>query len=365
MRRPCARCSRFATPSGRPAAAARAAARPVDPRTVQTAVRHLRRRAFPLRLSPPVAERTDQPDDFAAIRWIGPTRIRHEVLESLLCHPSSAVHYRVNVPVRFRFRDLMCAVAECMAAPRRRGRLPRAPRDTEDGWTAVRECRLDPARRYTDRRWHQLRIPLPPLAEPAARGDACRWRRTSAPGSDTGHAWALFGEPRFEWKRPQAEVRASVRPFVQRLRNDGMARDLCAALAWPLGRGRGGGYTQWVSTHTRSKPELEAHAAGYRRAADSAAHQHHHARVTTPTPGGSGRASSRSAARSTRTGSCACATTRRARQDRSEVFHEYANDPRVRVVRRADNAGISAASNAARARSRGVSTSRCSITTTS
>ncbi len=241
--------------------AARAAAATRGPRTVQTAVRHLRRRTFPLRVSPPVAERTDQPDDFAAIRWIGPTRIRHKVLESLLCHPSSAVHYRVSVPSDSDF------VTSCALSPnawrhhagavdfRVRLEIPKA------GWTAVRECRLDPARRYTDRRWHQLRIPLPPLAEPAAEV-MVSLETDVAPGSDTGHAWALFGEPRFEWKRPQAEVRASVRRFVQQLRNDGWRATFARLSHGRSAEEEAAEYTQWVSTHTRSKPELEAHAAG-------------------------------------------------------------------------------------------------------
>ena len=210
--------------------------------------------------SPPVAERTDQPDDFTAIRWIGPTRIRHEVLESLLCHPSSAVHYRVNVPSDSDF------VTSCALSPnawrhhagavdfRVHLEIPKT------GWAAVRECRLDPARRYTDRRWHQLRIPLPPLAEPAAEV-MVSLETDAAPGSDTGHAWALFGEPRFEWKRPQAEVRrrfdcsstgcetmAGARRFA-RLSHGRSAEEEAAE------------YTQWVSTHTRSNLSSKPMAA--------------------------------------------------------------------------------------------------------
>ena len=80
----------------------RAAARP----SVQGAARalaYLRSRSSPLRLSSPLEERTDQPDDFPAIRWIGPIDVRSRALESLLCHPVSSVVYRVTAPAGSRF----------------------------------------------------------------------------------------------------------------------------------------------------------------------------------------------------------------------------------------------------------------------
>ncbi len=112
--------------------ALRAAGATRVPATLRAAARHLRRRTFPLRLTAPVAEQTDQPDDFAAIRWIGPTRIRHEVLESLLCHPSSTGRVPGERAVRFAVRDVVRRLSKRLAPPSRRRRLPGACGHTAD-----------------------------------------------------------------------------------------------------------------------------------------------------------------------------------------------------------------------------------------
>ena len=195
------------------------------------------------------------------------------------------------------------------------------------------------------------RIPLPPLAEPAAEV-MVSLETDAAPGSDTGHAWALFGEPRFEWKRPQAEVRASVRLFVQRLRNDGWRATFARLSHGRSAEEEAAESTQWVSTHTRSKPELEAHAAGI-----AALPIQPLISIITPvfnTDARWLRACIESVRRQTypHWELCLCDDASSA-PGPAEVFRGYASDPRVRVVRRADNAGISVASNAAAAIARG------------
>jgi O-antigen biosynthesis protein len=321
------------------------------PATLRAAVRHLRRRTFPLRLTAPVTEHTDQPDDFAAIRWIGPTRIRHEVLESLLCHPSSTVEYRVSAPSGSHF------VTSCAVSPNAWSRHPGIVdfwvrvEIPQTGWTAVRECRVDPAGRYTDRRWHRISIPLPVTGQPSLDVLVSLETRVS-PGSHAGHAWALFGEPRFEWKRQDAEVRGSINTFIKRLRSDGV-RDTFALLA----RGRSAeedaaGYTQWVSTHTRSEPELAALAT------DVAALSFQPLiSIITPvfnTDARWLRACIESVRRQVYPNweLCLCDDASTAAGP-AEVFKEYASDERVRVLRLEQNAGISAASNAAAAAARG------------
>ena len=51
---------------------------------------------------------------------------------------------------------------------------------------------------------------------PLASRAACR----------SAHAWALFGEPRFEWRRRGTEVRGSINTFARRLRTDGLRNTL-------------------------------------------------------------------------------------------------------------------------------------------
>lgn len=331
--------------------ALRAAAATRVPSVAGTAVRHLLTRAFPLRLSTPVTERTDQPDDFPAIRWIGPTRIRHRVLEALLCHPASEVEYRVSVPSGSRF------VTACAISPNAWRRHPGAV-DFEvrleisgTGWTASRRCLVDPEHRYTDRRWHPLAIPLPSSDRPAVEVQVSLRTRV-APGSDAGHAWALFGEPRFEWRRGREEVRASVASAVQRLRSDGVRPTLAL-----LARGRSADddateYARWAADHSPSEADLAALRESVVALPDKPLIS-----VITPVYNSDPRWL-RACIESVRRQVyphwelCLCddASTTAGPE---EVFREYADDARIRVVRLPANGGISAASNAALAIARG------------
>src|SRR5829696_6771989 len=77
--------------------AARALAARPPLRDAHDGLRHLRRRALPLRPSPPIAQHSNQPAAMEAIRWIGPMTIRHVTYETLLCHPTSRIEYSVRV----------------------------------------------------------------------------------------------------------------------------------------------------------------------------------------------------------------------------------------------------------------------------
>ena len=163
----------------------RAVAATRAPAAARAAIRHLLHRAFPLRLVAPVAERTDQPEDFSAIRWIGPVRVRHEAMDALFCHPASSVDYRASAPSGSRF------VTSLAISPNAWRHDP-GPIDFRvhvqipaSGWTVSVERRLDPARRYTDRRWHHVEIELPPQQQPSI--DVLRdARNTSAAGRPHG-----------------------------------------------------------------------------------------------------------------------------------------------------------------------------------
>ncbi len=331
--------------------ALRAAAATSLPSAARAAARHLRRRAFPLRLTAPIAERTDQPDDFPALRWIGPTRIRHHTLEALLCHPSSGIDYRVSVPSGSTF------VTACGISPNAWRRHPGVVdfqvrlEIAGTGWSATRDCRVDPEGRYTDRRWHELRIPLPPAEQPAVEVLVTLSTRV-AQGSHAGHAWALFGEPRFEWRRTRTEMRASIDSLVQRLRTDGLRGTLALLSRSRSAEDEAVEYTQWLSTHTPSPAELTALAAEIGSLPEQPLIS-----IITPVFNTDPRWL-RACIESVRRQAyphwelCLCddaSTT----AGPDEVFREYAEDGRIRVVRLAANAGISAASNAALAIARG------------
>ena len=173
-----------------------------------------------------------------------------------------------------------------------------------------------------------------------------------SPGSHAGHAWALYGEPRFEWRRPEAEVRGSIRTFAQRLRSHGVRGAFALLAHGRSAEEEAAEYTQWVSTHVRSAPDLAALAA---EVADLP--RQPLISIITPVFNTDARWL-RNCIESVRRQVyphwelCLCDDASVAAGP-EEVFRQYANDERVRVVRQPANAGISAASNSAAALARG------------
>jgi GT2 family glycosyltransferase len=231
--------------------AARAAAAHRPLRDVIGAFRHLRRRALPLRFSSPTVQRTDQTLEFAAIRWVGPVRIRHEVCESLLCHPTSLVEYRVRVRGGARFVT-GCAISPHVwphkpgpAVFRVRIQVPAI------GWEAARDVRVD-STRLLDRRWHPIAIELP--ASDAPLDVTVSLETAVAPDGNGAYCWALFADPRFEWRRPSTEVRQSIVTFAHRARTSGIREALSAAQRAPSAEEAATMYSRWVEA-TAPGPE--------------------------------------------------------------------------------------------------------------
>lgn len=235
------------------AARAAAAHRPLS--DVLSAVRHLRRRALPLRFSAPTAQRTDQTHEFVAIRWVGPVSIRREVFEALLCHPTSHVEYRVRVRAGARFVT-GCAISPHVwphkpspAVFRVRIEVPAL------SWAATRELLVD-AGRLLDRRWHPIAIELPGSDAPL---DVTVSLETAvAPGGNDAHCWALFGDPRFEWPRPSVEVRQSIASFANRARASGLREALSAARRAPSAEETATMYSRWVEATAPGPERLAA-----------------------------------------------------------------------------------------------------------
>ena len=237
------------------------------------ALTYLRFRSTPLRLSSPIAEQTDQPDDFPAIRWIGPISIRSRVLESLLCHPASSVEYRITVPATSSF---VTAVA---LSPHVWSRSPNPVRFRVEveapsvNWSAAVERVVD-ARQVTQRKWRTLRLPLPTSSEPSL--DVHVRLTTSVDGS-ANFAWALFGEPRFEWRRPAGDVRRSLDTFISQVKTHGVSGALGDA-APGADRGRRNGALRALDCREHAVRRAASGARRRRRrAAVATADQHHHA----------------------------------------------------------------------------------------
>src|SRR5829696_10041203 len=188
---------------------------------LRTAANHLVRRVHLVRLLAPARQWTDNPDPAEAIRWIGPLSLRHRALQALFCHPNSGVEYRLCAMPGSRF------VAQIGMSHVVWDKRPPAVdfrveiRSVEGTWTRSVERRVDAGRRVTDRRWHTLRVEMPPELDRYGEDVVVSLSTTLAPGCAADHGWALFGEPRLERPRPAGEVRRSLAAFAARARRGG------------------------------------------------------------------------------------------------------------------------------------------------
>ena len=173
------------------------------PATARRAVNHLRQRSLPLRLSSPFRRWFEHGEESLAIRWIGPINLRHRSFEALLCHAPAGVEYRMTVPDGSRF---LCA---CAISPQVWQEHPprveftigvEVPAAPGSPWRREVTVSIDPGKKWTDRRWHPVSIDLPANnGTPLEVVVTLSTRVASGPGVD--NAWAIFGEPRFEWPR--------------------------------------------------------------------------------------------------------------------------------------------------------------------
>jgi GT2 family glycosyltransferase len=226
------------------------------PAAARRAFKHLRQRSLPLRLSSPSRRWTDSSEESIAIRWIGPINLRHRTFEALLCHPPAGLEYRIKAPAGSRF------VCECALSPQVWQEYP--PRidftisvqvPAAGGWKQERKVSIDPGTQWTDRRWHTVAIDLPPVDDPGI--DVIVTLSTSVEGGVvTDNAWAVFGEPRFEWRRKTGEMRRSLATFAQHVRTSGLRSSLELLRVTGIANPDAEAYPRWVARNTRSEAAL-------------------------------------------------------------------------------------------------------------
>jgi GT2 family glycosyltransferase len=208
-----------------------------------------------------------------------------------------------------------------------------------------------PLRSGRDRRWHTVTIPLPATTEPALDVHVSLSTRVAS-GVSVGNAWALFGEPRFEWRRRGSEVRGSINTFARRLRSDGWRHTLELLRTSGIAGQDGEAYTRWVARHTRDEEALA------RLTRDVAALPHQPLiSILTPVFNTHPRWL-RACVDSVRRQAyqnwelCLCDDASSS-PETIQTLREYEGDPRIRIRYLSVNAGISAASNAALEMARG------------
>jgi len=226
------------------------------PATARRALSHLVRRAFPLRLTAPTRRWAEGTEESAAIRWIGPVNLRHRTFEALLCHAPAGIEYSTKVPAGAHF------VCECGLSPQVWQDNPPPIEFTvaihvpaADDWRQEVKISIDAGGRWTDRRWHTVSVALPPVDGPALDVNVALSTRTPPPGG-VENAWALFGEPRFEWRRSSEDVRRSLGTFVRRIRTDGLRSSVELLRVAGVMTHDTEAYSRWVARNTRNETEL-------------------------------------------------------------------------------------------------------------
>jgi GT2 family glycosyltransferase len=320
------------------------AARPA-PSTARRAIAYLVRRTLPLRISSPARRWAEGPDESIAIRWIGQVNLRHTIREALLCHPPAGVEYHARVPPGARL------VCECAISPQVWQEHPPAIEFLVEvqvpsaDWRREVALTIDPAGRWTDRRWHKVSVELPPSDEQPQ--DVVVSLATRVPGgASVGNAWALFGEPRFEWPRDRAEIRRSIVTFAGRLRTGGLRQTLELLRTTGIASPDVEAYPRWLARNTRDDAALTE-----LRSEIAALPQQPLISIITPVYNTEARwlrATIESVRRQAYTNwqLCLCDDAS-SLPETLEVLRECEKDERIRVKYLSVNAGISAASNAA------------------
>jgi GT2 family glycosyltransferase len=324
--------------------ARRALAQPVFSRS-RAIGRRLLVRSQPLRILPSAHRWTDAHDQDEAIRWLGPLRIRHSVMDALLCQPDSGVEYQLAIVSGASF------VCGCAIAPDTWHQNPAAVefsveiRDTASSWTRTASLTVD-ASDVRHRRWHPLRVALPASADGHAQEVVVTLSTRAAGVAGREAARAIFGEPRFEWRRSATEVWRSVTAFASRARTGGVRDALRLATQAAGPREEEGRYALWVQRNTPSAEALASMA----QAAGALAFQPLIS-VITPVYNTDPkwlRACIESVRRQAypRWELCLCDDASTS-SETVAVLREYEQDPRIKVTYLKENARISGATNAA------------------
>jgi GT2 family glycosyltransferase len=223
-------------------------------------------------------------------------------------------------------------------------------RSATGSWTRTAIRRVE-AWRVTERRWHTLRVEVPPEVD--RYGEDVVITLTTAVDADGNveSALALFGDPRLERLRPAHEVRRSVATFVGRARQNGVRSALRVAQEASVSE-EAERYVHWCAG---TAPDAEQLAAMTREAATFPFQPRFS--IVTPVYNTDPRWL-RACIESVRRQAyphwqLSLADDASTSAETVAVLREYAHDERISVVRLERNSHISAASNAALAKTDG------------
>ena len=300
--------------------------------------RHLRvqrERLYPLT---PASQWTNLPVLGDAIRWMNPATAPGGMSTALFAHPDSAVSWRLTLPARARIASWVGLVPEVWTKNIGGVEFTIEIDDAADGRRLVRR-RLDvrPGSRRADRRWRRL-VADPGLGSPL---EVVVTLRTQVPDGRSAYAWSAWGDPQIERLRGPGDMLRFLRAEV---RERGVAGALLQASGAPLPAEQALVYQRWVAAHTPDADALD-------RLAKEAAALPRQPIISIVMPVyNTDPRWLRAAIDSVRAQvyphwQLCIADDASTSETTVKALEAYANDPRIRMMRRATNGHISAASN--------------------
>lgn len=309
--------------------------------------RSLGRERRPLRSRPLLSITSDQPSAADAVRWLGEIEVGGDRRHALFCHPSSAVTYSE----RARPGDVVaaaCALLPDVWSKNRGGAaFTLTVTDSNTGASAGATRTVDPGRRRRDRRWRRIEVRVPIAREaPVTIGLSTR----VPSGARADFAWAIWGDPAIERPRSAGEIVAAL-VRVARALPRGPRAAFRALGAAALADDATAAYRRWARDRAPDGAALaamRAEAEGWScRPLIS---------IITPVYNTDPRwlrACIASVGAQVYTNWELCLADDGSTAEGTLAVLGEQDDPRIRVTRLERNAGISAASNAALATSRG------------
>jgi GT2 family glycosyltransferase len=308
-------------------------------RVVRRVWRHCRIQADLLYRMPATSRSSSLPVEAAPIRWLTPPpAIPTGVQTALFAHPDSAVKWKIRLPARGRIAAWVGLDPETWR--RNSGGVRFAIRiETVDGRLLNERVRdVHPGTRRGHRRWLRLTVP----GRTDSPLDVVATFRTSVPqGGSTAYAWAIWGDPQVEQVRSASEA---FRIFRAETRQHGLVAALKRAGVVVRPAEHSEFYRQWLAAHT---PDREALAR--LRAAVAALPHPMRFSVVMPVYNTDPQWL-RAAIESVRCQAyphweLCIADDASPSEETVRCLAEYAGDPRIRMMRRAQNGHIAATSN--------------------
>jgi len=203
-----------------------------------------------LRGHPPVQQQTDQPSPSDALRWMGTVDVRGVRRHAMLAHPTSTITWRLPISRPAKL-VVSCALVPEVATRNRDGvvfsLVVRVPGQAEPLTTSLL---VRPSVNHADRFWRSLTLDVPACPE----GEVEISITTALPEHGApDFAWAMIGEPRLLWRRSAGEIVSRAKGLVRR---DGLSG--LVARARRVGTiDHHADYRRWVAEHTLTHTDLD------------------------------------------------------------------------------------------------------------